>query len=643
MQVSGGTEIVSAGGTETNAFLVAGGSQSVDGIAISTTLDDNDVQTVSSGGTASGTVISATDSMVVQSGGSAIDTVISGGTMDVQSGGVASGSIAFSGTGGMLQIDGTDLPVATTPLVAAVVSGFASNDTIDLTGIAYDATGSTTVGAGNVLTISEDGQSYALDLDPAQVFSGATFQLADDGQSGTDITVSLGVAAGGTLAIAAGQYAIGVIVSGGGSLVVSSGGTAVGTQISGGTEIVSAGGTETSAFLVAGGSQSVAGVAVSTTLDDNDVQTVSSGGTASGTVISATDSMVVQSGGTAIDTIISGGTMDVQSGAVTSGAITFSGTGGLLQIDGPDLPTDPAALVAAVVSSFALNDTIDLTGITYDGGGQVNLEAGNLLQINENGSVYDLQLDPSQDFAGDYFDLASDDSGLLGGLGGTDITESNVACYRRGTLIWAADGEVPVEDLKIGDLVVTLSGAAKPIKWIGRRSYAGRFVAGNKDVLPICVKAGALDDGIPARDLWVSPEHALYLDEVLVPARHLVNGSSIVQAEYVESVEYFHIELAAHDVIIAEGAFAESFVDDDSRMMFHNAAEFFALHPEAGRVPGGSSARRASRMGLCWRRCAGGWRRAPGGSMRMALPRRLGAGAISTWCAMIGSKAGRLI
>ena len=152
-------------------------------------------------------------------------------------------------------------------------------------------------------------------------------------------------------------------------------------------------------------------------------------------------------------------------------------------------------------------------------------------------------------------------------------------------MIWTETGEVPVEDLKIGDLVMTLSAETKAIKWIGRRSYDGRFIHGNRDVLPICIKMGALADQIPARDLWVSPEHGLYLDETLVPARHLVNGVSIIQVEDVETVEYFHIELDAHDVIIAEGAFAESFIDDDSRMMFNNAPEFFALYPSAPRLP----------------------------------------------------------
>ena len=101
---------------------------------------------------------------------------------------------------------------------------------------------------------------------------------------------------------------------------------------------------------------------------------------------------------------------------------------------------------------------------------------------------------------------------------------------------------------------------------------------GRKDVLPICVKAGALDDRVPQRDLWLSPHHALYLDGLLIEAKDLVNGVSIVQADRVEKVEYYHIELETHDVIIAEGALAESFIDDDSRGMFSNAHEYRQLY-----------------------------------------------------------------
>ncbi|TXN43880.1 hypothetical protein FV233_16875 [Methylobacterium sp. WL7] len=161
---------------------------------------------------------------------------------------------------------------------------------------------------------------------------------------------------------------------------------------------------------------------------------------------------------------------------------------------------------------------------------------------------------------------------------------NNAPCYCTGTRILTLRGEVAVEALAIGDTVMTASGQHRPIRWIGTRSYIGRFANTNPAVLPVCVKAGALADGIPSRDLWVSPDHALYLDGVLIPAEHLVNGATIVKAQAVEAVTYWHVELDSHDVLLAEGAPAESFIDDHGRAIFHNADTFHALYPEAAQA-----------------------------------------------------------
>jgi hypothetical protein len=83
---------------------------------------------------------------------------------------------------------------------------------------------------------------------------------------------------------------------------------------------------------------------------------------------------------------------------------------------------------------------------------------------------------------------------------------------------------VAVESLEIGDIVVTASGARRPIKWMGWRSYSGRLLAGRRDMLPVCFSAGSLGEGLPRRDLFVSPKHAMFPNGALVPAEHLVNG-----------------------------------------------------------------------------------------------------------------------
>ena len=147
-----------------------------------------------------------------------------------------------------------------------------------------------------------------------------------------------------------------------------------------------------------------------------------------------------------------------------------------------------------------------------------------------------------------------------------------VACYCAGTLIRTEHGETPVERLAVGDVLITASGARRPVRWIGTRAYHDRFLASNDQVQPIRFRAGSLGRNIPSRDLLVSPKHAMFIDRVLVPAELLVNGSTVLKERGLAQVAYFHVELDSHDVIWAEGAPSESYVDDDNRGAFDNAA-----------------------------------------------------------------------
>jgi lysophospholipase L1-like esterase len=159
-------------------------------------------------------------------------------------------------------------------------------------------------------------------------------------------------------------------------------------------------------------------------------------------------------------------------------------------------------------------------------------------------------------------------------------------CFCAGTRLRTPGGEAAVEDLRIGDAVMTRHAGPQRIKWIGRRSYAAPFAAKNPALQPVCIRRSALAPGVPARDLWVSPGHGIQLGGVLVHALRLVNGVNVVQPGDVARITYLHIELDNHEIMFAEGCAAESFLALDFRARFHNAAEFHRLYP-AGAVAGG--------------------------------------------------------
>lgn len=154
-------------------------------------------------------------------------------------------------------------------------------------------------------------------------------------------------------------------------------------------------------------------------------------------------------------------------------------------------------------------------------------------------------------------------------------------CFARGTLILTADGEMPVEELAIGDLVMTANGAL-PVKWIGRQTMRRDASASwHPSVLPVRVSRFAIDDQTPQRDLYLSQEHCLFIDGVLIPVKYLVNGHSITfddDANLSETIEYFGVELDTHEVIFAEGAAAETFRCGEGYIAWDNLGDYQNLY-----------------------------------------------------------------
>jgi hypothetical protein len=286
------------------------------------------------------------------------------------------------------------------------------------------------------------------------------------------------------------------------------------------------------------------------------------------------------------DFTLTGGTLEIDRNYLGSGVITMDGgtlwLGGRLVnssyvLNGDDnlFFDSPQSTIANSITGAAPGDRLAILGVTITSA----TYSGTTLTLNTSGGTFTFT----------NITLASDE--VPGATFGTTTFQGNsygyiqLACYCRGTLILTPTGEVPVETLATGDKVVTASGEAKPVKWIGRRSYTGWLAGGNPKAMPVHFKPGSLADGVPRRDLWVSPEHAVYIDGALVPAALLVNGVSIVKTGTVDEVHYFHVELDEHDLIVAEGALAESYVEDNNRVMFHNVAEFQRLYPDAPIYP----------------------------------------------------------
>lgn len=600
-----------AGGVKTDSSIgntaTISGSTGIEIVAGSATIDNSGI-IIGHGGS-----IAAADGFGIQGIGQAAGSVETSpgtytqvlDTLDVSN----SGTIMGAGDSGAAAY-GIEL-----------LQGFISNSilgVIEGTSSAIYARGSYTVTIENAGTIATTGTSSAISLvngtvaDSGIITGGITFTGSTallELETGAEISGSVGAGGTGELELAAGSgsFNMGDSFTGFDSIAFAAGaewdiaGTysafTTGQTISGfngGDTITLDGFAETSETLVAGATSSTLVLTEGGTTVDLDfagsitagqltitsdganstitsANVVSSGtvNVGAGSVASNVDILSgavvsVQNGGTVSNPMIAGGTLSIEAGASIVGEISFSSAGGQLLIDAG------AAVPSNVIAGFAPGDSIKLAGVPYDPSDTVEVLTPGVVTIDADGTDYDLNI------AGAYvgetgFSLSSD---LL-------LTTENAMCYLRGTRIVTPTGERPVEDLRPGDEVVTRRSGIARLKWIGRQGYAGHFLTRNTEKLPVCIKPGALGENLPRRELFVSPGHSLLIGDVLVLAKNLVNGITIIQEEAQEIVEYHALELAEHDCVMAEGTWGESFADGPGlRAAFHNAAGYFARHPD---------------------------------------------------------------
>ena len=162
------------------------------------------------------------------------------------------------------------------------------------------------------------------------------------------------------------------------------------------------------------------------------------------------------------------------------------------------------------------------------------------------------------------------------------MDRSPIACFVAGTRIATESGEVEVQTLRVGDRVrAVLSGRWETVEWIGHRVVDIVRHPRKEQVWPIRVSAHAFGPCKPVRDLWLSPHHGVYVNDVLIPVGLLVNGTTIRQIQ-LPAIDYWHVELPRHEVILAEGLPAESYLDTGDRTDFLLAGPFTTLFPVFG-------------------------------------------------------------
>ncbi len=251
--------------------------------------------------------------------------------------------------------------------------------------------------------------------------------------------------------------------------------------------------------------------------------------------------------------------------AGSSGQLTFASSDPLVLTDG----------LNSTILGFNPAAQINLIGITYAAGDTPQYADGTLTIDDSGGTLAVLHFDPTGTYN---FALEPD--------GGDTVALTDLACFAQGTMIATRRGDVPVEHLRVGETVITADGGELPVVWVGYRHVACRHHPHPQLVSPVRVRAHAFGKERPSRDLFLSPDHAVFVADVLIPIKYLINGSSVAQVT-VEQITYYHIELPQHNVLLADGLPTESLLPSSDRSNFANGNTPIRLFPDFNRTPPG--------------------------------------------------------
>jgi len=520
------------------------------------------------------------------------DTIISGG-QDFLLSGTAVSTTVNSGGSEILGI----LPIG----LGAAQAGIASGTTINFGGIQ--------VTEGSVNFLSEPvfkAPSYSATVNAGGVIldHGVTSSsLINSG--GTELVFSEGAAA--NTSVQSGGYLFvlpGAIVSGtsGSGSVISTGILYIDSPIGGTSEflisgnnsvyqfeteyVLSSGNIPTGGVYFGGTLDVLAGTASSIDIYNGGVENLS-GGVAYDTVILSGGTENIGGYGNlysavgANTTIESGGYLQLEVGGTLTGSLVFEGSGSQLYFDDlagnlgiPWVTSD----TIPVIDGFGTGDEIEISNMSVSSASVSN----GTLYLDENNGNGGLALSFGNSSSDQFVITTTGGELIIEGstLGNSNVPVLDVACFLKGTNILTPTGNMPVEKLKIGDMVETYNGEKKPIKWIGYSHYVNLGHDGRLELSPILICKDAISDDIPKRDLYLSPGHAVVINKKLIHAARLINGKTIMQDFNVSEINYYHIELEQHEVILAENCPVETFMDEYFRNQFQNSNEFYSLYPD---------------------------------------------------------------